>query len=460
MSVPFRMTALSALLAIGGCAVTPLEHAADSAAGNVSARKGATPEWSAAGTRPAITEPLTLPAALTLAFARNPEIRRQYARLGVAHADLEDAVRIANPRLSLTWLDPVGGGRDKATRGITASFSGLLLLPARRRLSAADFRRVELDVTAGLVTLARDVETAWYSHIGALQVAAMRDAIAQAAANEAELAGRFHAAGNISRLDLDLREAEAARLHVAALQARSGAVTARARLADLLGLQASEAWETVDRLPAPPDTVMEREQLSQQALAERFDLAALREEIAMLEDAARVARRWRLLGSTEIGYKRERESDGSKLRGPTLDVELPLFNQHQGAIERAEARLADARARHEALTLAMQNEITAGLDRLNIAREIAARHRDSLLPAVESVVARRQEQVNFMLRSVFELLAAKRDEYNTWQAWLESVRDYWIARSALAAAAGGRLPGDGEDWPLTIGVDEITGEGP
>jgi outer membrane protein TolC len=453
------MAALSALLAIGGCAVAPLERAADSAAGNVSARTGATPEWSATGTRPAVAGPLTLPAALALAFAQNPEIRRQYARLGIAHAELEDAARIANPRLSFTWLDPAGGGRDETTRGITASFSGLLLLPARRRLSAAEFQRVELDVTAHLVTLARDVETAWYSHIGALQIAAMRDAAAQAAATEAELAGRFHAAGNISRLDLDLREAEATRLYVAALQARSGAVTARARLADLLGLQASDEWETADRLPAPLDTAIGREQLSQLAQAERFDLAALRKEIAMLEDAVRVTRRWRLLGSTEFGYKRERELDGTKQRGPTLDVELPLFNQRQGAIERAEARLADARARHEALVLTTQNEISAGLERLNIAREIAARHRDSLLPAVKSVVARRQEQVNFMLRSVFELLAAKRDEYDAWQAWLESVRDYWIARSALAAAAGGRLPGDGEDWPLTVGADEITGGG-
>lgn len=459
MSVLIRMAALSVLFAIGGCAVTPLERAAGSVVTNIVAQKGATPLWLAAEGQPAIAEPLTLSAALTMAFARNPEIRRQYARLGIAHSDLQDAARIANPRLSLLWLNPSGGGRDQTTREIALSFSGLLLLPARRRLSAAEFRRVELDVTAQLIVLARDVESAWYSHVGALQIAAMRDAVAQAAETEVELAGRFHAAGNISRLDLNLREAEAARLQVAALQARSGAASARAHLADLLGLQSSEAWETADRLPAPPDTMIGREQLSQLALTERFDLAALRQEIAMLEDAARVARRWRLLGSTDAGYKRERETDGSKLRGPTLDIELPLFNQGQGAVERAEARLADARARHEALVLTTQNEITTGLERLNIAREIVARHRNALLPAIESVVARRQEQVNFMLRSVFELLAAKRDEYDAWQAWLESVRDYWIAHSALAAAAGGRLPGDGEERPLTIGVDEITGGG-
>ena len=465
MHALIRAATLAAALGAGaGCAVAPLDRAADAAADRVMQRAAVEPVWPPAATgvnaAPELLEPLTLPEALALAFAQNPEIRRQYARLGIAHADLQQAARIANPTLSLAWLRPGGGGRDRTTQGIAASFSDLLLLPARRRLSAAEFRRVELTVAARLVALAQDVEIAWYSHLGALQVAAMRDAVAQAAANEAELARRFHEAGNISRLDLDLRQAAAARTGVEALRARSGAVTARTRLADLLGLQSSAAWETVDRLPAPPDAPIEREELLRLAQTERLDLAALRAEVAMLEDAVRVTRHWRLFGSTDIGYGRERETDGTKLRGPTLDLELPLFDQGQGAVEHTEARLADARARHDALTLAVQNEITAGLERLTIAREIVARHRDTLLPAVESVVARRQEQVNYMLRSVFELLEAKRDEYSAWQSWLESVSDYWIARSALSAAAGGRLPGDGEDWPLTIGADEITGEMP
>jgi len=462
MNALIGMAASLAVLAFAGCAVTPIERAADSAAGRVTARKAVTPEWSAADADvpPSIAEPLTLPAALALAFTRNSDIRRQYATLGIAHADLQEAARIANPTLSLAWLDPAGGGRDRTTRGIAASFSDLLLLPTHRRLSATEFRRVELEVAARLVALAHEVETAWYSQIGALQVAAMSDAVAQAAEDEAALALRFYDAGNITRAELDLRQTAAARAHIEALRARSGTVSARARLADLLGLRATAAWETVDRLPAPLDATINRDELLQQALVERLDLAALREEIAMLEDAAGVARRWRLLGSTNTGYERERETDGTKLTGPTLRLELPLFNQGQGAIARAEARLADGRARYGALMLAVQNEVTAGLERLAIAREIAARHRDTLLPAVTSVVARRQEQVNFMLRSVFELVQAKRDLFSAWQAWLESVRDFWIARTALSVAAGGRLPGDGEDWPLTVGADEITGERP
>jgi cobalt-zinc-cadmium efflux system outer membrane protein len=459
MNALIRIAAFAAVLAAAGCAVAPLDRAADAAAGRVKERVSVEPEWppetGETYAAPEIREPLTLPAALAVAFTRNPGIRRQYAALGIAHADLQDAARIANPTLSLAWLSPDNGGRDQTTQGISASFADLLLLPARRRLSAAEFRRVELAVGSELVALAHEVETSWHAHVGALQVAAMRAAVAEAAQNEAELAERYHAAGNISRLQLDLRQAAAARAGIEALHAQSDAAASRAQLANLLGLPAKAAWRTVDRLALPPDTTLSRDGLTERALSQRLDLAAAREEVAMLEDALGVTARWRLFGPVDAGYKRERETDGSELRGPTLSLELPLFNQGQGAVARAESRLLDARARAEALALTVENEVTAGVEQLVLARNISERYRGELLPASASAVARQQERVNYMLVSPFELIHARRDEYDAWQDYFESVRDYWIARTALRAATGGLLPGDEETLPLTIGVDEI-----
>lgn len=447
------------LVAITGCAVAPLDRAADSAGERVAARVGAGPEWQpdrdVTDVAPEIREPLTLPVALALAFTRNPDIRRQYARLGLAHADLQDAARISNPTLSLAWLSPGGGGRDQTTQEISASFADLLLLPARRRLSAAEFQRVELAVASELVALAHEVETSWYAHVGALQVAAMRDAVAEAAANESALAQRFHEAGNISRLELDLRQAAAAQARIQALRSRSAVAATRAQVAGLLGLRADADWQTVERLPAPPDAQLSRDELLQRALTQRLDLAAARREVAMLEDALGVTRRWRLLGSVDAGYKHEHEPDDSKLSGPTLNLELPIFNQGQGAVGRAEARLLDAQAREQALALSVGNEVIAGVEELELARDVSERYRRELLPAAASAVARQQERVNFMLVSVFELIRTRRDEYDAWQGYFESVRDYWIARAALRAATGGLLPGDAEEQALTIGTDEI-----
>jgi cobalt-zinc-cadmium efflux system outer membrane protein len=454
-----RMAALTVLLATGGCAVAPLQEATDGTVDRLQERAAVAlawpPEAEATDGAPEIAEPLTLAAVLGLAFERNPDIRRQYAKLGIAHGDLRDAARIANPTLSLAWLEPEGGGRDKTTQGISASFADLLLLPARRRLSAAEFRRVELEVGGALVTLARQVESAWYAYVGAQQVEALRAAVADAAGQEALLAKRFMEAGNITRLQLDRQAAMAARAQVEALRARADAAASRAQFANLLGLAATGSWRTVDRLSAPPETDLPAGTLAENARSQRLDLASVREEVAVLEDSLGVTRGWRLLGSVEAGYEWERETDGTKLRGPTLALELPIFNQGQGAVARAEARLLDARARADALALAVENEVATAAHQLVLAREVSERYRVDWLPAAASAVERQQEHFNFMLIGAFDLIQAKREQYDAWQGYFESIRDYWIARSALRAATGGLLPGDTDTLPPAAGPADI-----
>jgi len=457
--VPMRMAVLAAALVAAGCAVTPMQDASDATIERLEARAGAKPAWppegETASAPPEIAEPLTLAAALALAFERNPDIRRQYAKLGIAHGDLQDAARIANPTLSLAWLDPEGGGTDQTTRGLSASFADLLLLPARRRLSAAEFRRVELEVGSALVALARQVESAWYGYVGAQQVEALRAAVADAARQEAKLAQRFFEAGNITRLQLDRQAAVAARAEVDALRARSDAAASRVDLANLLGLTTTGNWGTVDRLSAPPESDLATEALAEGALSQRLDLAAVRAEVAVLEDTLGVTRGWRLLGSVEAGYEWERETDGTKLRGPTLALELPIFNQGQGAVARAEASLLDARARADALALVVRNQVETGVQQLALARQVSERYRLEWLPAADSAVERQQERFNFMLVGAFDLIQAKREQYDAWQGYLESLRDYWVARSALRAATGGLLPGDSDTLTPAAGPDDI-----
>ncbi len=457
--VSMKMVVLAAALVAAGCTVTPLQDATEATAERLESRAGVKLAWPPkaedAVDAPEIAEPLTLAAALALAFERNPDIRRQYAKLGIAHGDLQDAARIANPTLSLAWLDPKGGGRDQTTQGISASFADLLLLPARRRLSAAEFRRVELAVGSALVTLAREVESAWYGDVGAQQVEALRAAVADAARQEANLAQRFFEAGNISQLQFDRQAAVAAGADVDALRAQSDAAASRAKLANLLGLATTGSWRTVDRLATPPDSNLAERVLAESALSQRLDLASVRAEVAVLEDTLGVTRGWRLLGSVEAGYEWEREIDGTKLLGPTLALELPIFNQGQGAVARAEAQLLDARARADALALVVENDVATGVRQLALAREVSERYRLEWLPAADSAVERQQERFSFMLVGAFDLIQAKREQYDAWQGYLESLRDYWIARSALRAATGGLLPGDMDTPPPAAGPGDI-----
>src|SRR5262245_48772837 len=70
-------------------------------------------EWHAPadGGAPAelLAKPMTRTTALQVALQNNPELRAQLARLGFAAADVYEAGRLSNPRLSVSVLFPDRG---------------------------------------------------------------------------------------------------------------------------------------------------------------------------------------------------------------------------------------------------------------------------------------------------------------------------------------------------------------
>jgi cobalt-zinc-cadmium efflux system outer membrane protein len=168
-----------------------------------------------------------------------------------------------------------------------------------------------------------------------------------------------------------------------------------------------------------------------------------------------VTRAFRLLGDTGIGYEREEETDGARLSGPTLELELPIFNQGQARVARAEAQLRVARARLAHFELSSDNAVDAGAQRVQVLSDIVRIHREALVPQRETVVARSQEEQNYMLIGVFELIRAKTEEYDAYQSLLEAVRDYWLARVDLMRVVGSRLPSEQQAGEPTPSVSEI-----
>ena len=66
--------------------------------------------------------------------------------------------------------------------------------------------------------------------------------------------------------------------------------------------------------------------------------------------------------------------------------------------------------------------------------------RTRVLPLRERTVALAHEQYNVMLLGTYQLIAAKQREIDAWRDYIETVRDYWIARSDLERALGAPIP--------------------
>lgn len=445
MSVfPIRSGALALLLSLAasGCASLPDDWGRADAARLAAERGRALPQAAeaAAYTREQLAQPLTPQSAVALALLNNPDLRARNAQLGIAAADLYEASRMANPVISATRLSGDSGPRSQLTLGIGFDVLGLLTLPANRRNAQAGVEAAKLDAGSAIVELATQAERAWFEAAAAQQRAQVRELAAQAASASGEIAQRYFDAGNINRRQLALEQAEAGSLRLESLAAQAQAATERAALNRIMGQREDSAWTLVSPLPEPAAQEPALGTLLREAVDSRLDIAAAQQQARGLAGRYRLVRRTRLIGDIELGAEREREYDGAINAGPSVSMRLPLFDWGSGRKARAQAELDIAEAHLDGLVLDASNDVRAAYARMQIASERARTYRETVIPQRETVVEFLQREVNYMLAGVFELLVAKRQEYDAYAGYIDAVRDYWIARADLTQAVGHTLP--------------------
>ena len=456
MSVPFpllRVLFPFLLLALAGCATVPHDRGMSEVQNLIVQRDAAlaahplslntsAPDLDAQVER-LLSEPMAPERAVGVALLRNPRVQLAYARLGLEQADWVEASRLSNPVLSLSALESSAAGeRTRLGYGLAQNFTDLLFLRMRSRGADRSVQAGQAQVAAQIQDLATEVRGAWFDAAGAEQLAQMRELIGRAAAASATLAQRFHAAGNLSALELAREHAASEQAALDAEHARHLAQAARLRLNALMGLAPDASWTLDTALPLPVDEESAAPELMTLALQQRLDLAAHRQDLLAVEQVATLARRLRWLPFLEVGIEGEREGDGSRLLGPSVALELPLFGKSQGARLRTEALREQTLAQTAALESEIANEVAAAHAATLAARARVPRHRQGLSPQREAIVARMQELQNYMIVGQFELLMAKRDEFDAYIGYLEALRDYWLARTRLARAVGGALPSD------------------
>jgi cobalt-zinc-cadmium efflux system outer membrane protein len=315
------------------------------------------------------------------------------------------------------------------------------MLPPRKRLAAVQFERVKLKVADEVIVLAAEAQKSYYQVLAAGQINHMRRLTATTAHNSYELALRLNSAGNIGALELAQEQGQFEQARIALAESESRLLAAREKMTRLMGLWGRQtSWKIRDQLPDLPTQENDLADLEAFAIANRMDIAASRREVEALAQALGITIDWRYFGSTELGVSSERDTDGQWVTGPELTLELPVFNQQQADIARLESRLRQSRKRLEAQAVEVRSEIRSLRDQLLMSRNLVDHYRGVVLPLRERIVNLTLQKYNYMLIGAFELLMAKQREFDDYQKYIEAVQGYWIARTDLTRAAGGRLP--------------------
>jgi outer membrane protein, heavy metal efflux system len=385
---------------------------------------------------------LTGEQAVQIALLNNRDLQALYLELGIAQADLVQAGLLRNPIFDASVLFPVrGGGRPDLELSVVMNFLDVFYVPLRRRVAAARFDEVKTQVTGAVLDFAARVRTAFFLHKANEQMLELRQTIVQALGASFEVARRLNEAGNITDLEF---ARERALLETGKLALRSAEVTtrqSREELNMLMGLWGRETeWQSDERLPDIPEQPLQTDDIERVALARSVDLLNARQRIVVAGNQLGFNKWTALIPELDAGPIGERE-EGSWEVGPTLEFPIPLFDQGQGRIGRATAELRRAQQQYYALAIRVRGTARVVRDRIEGTRDRALYYRDIMLPLRERIVNESQLQYNAMQLSPFQLLRAKEEQIETAVAYIETLRDYWLARGDAGQLLSGRLPG-------------------
>jgi cobalt-zinc-cadmium efflux system outer membrane protein len=388
---------------------------------------------------------LSVDGAVQIALLNNQHLQAVYEDLGVTQADVVEAGLLENPVFfGQARFPDRSPSMTNLEFEITQNFLNILMLPARKKLAALQFEEVKLRVADEVLKLAAEVRAAYYRAIGSVQIEQMRQHIAEAAEASYELARRMHTAGNISDLNLAGEQGhyELARMDYA--QNTTLVVESREQLIRLLGLWGAQVeMKLAHQLPDVPAREIALEHLESLAIKNRLDLASARQEIEVMAQALGITLDWRWFGTADVGISTERDPDGQWVTGPSLTLELPIFNQRQADIARLEARLRQSQKRLAAQAVHIRSEVRSLRNRLMMKRHLVEHYKAVVLPLQERIVHLTLQEYNYMLTGVFDLLIARQNEFDNYQKYIETVRDYWITRTQIQRVVGGRLPPPG-----------------
>jgi len=384
---------------------------------------------------------LTVDESVQIALLNNRDLQAIYSDLGVAQADLVQAGLLSNPVFNAGVFFPVSGGRPDLELNVVMNFLDLFYRPLRERVAAAQFEETKLRVTGSVLDFAAQVRAAFYAYQANEQMLEMRQTILQSLMASYEVARRLHEAGNITDLELNRERALA---ETAKLDLRSTEMAerqSREQLNDLMGIWANDTeWQTDRRLPDIPPEPMPLEGLERTALAQSIDLSNARQRIVVAGEQLGLDRAASLIPESHSGVLGEKDEGAWKV-GPVLEFPVPLFDQGQARIGRAVAELRRAQQEYYAMAVRIRSAARALRDQIQGARDRALYYRDIMLPLQERIVNEAQLHYNAMQIGPVQLLRAREQQIETAVAYVEALRDYWLARTDLGQILSGRLPG-------------------
>jgi len=447
-----RALAVTSLVCLSACASVDATRSFGDVEKVVVQRTGQRPAWARRRDETELAErtlddllagELTVDRATQIAIVNNPSLQATFEEIGISQADLAQARRIENPffAVSARFAPSISSANTELT--VIQNVFDLFLQPLRKKVAQVHLEQTKLRVANEVLELAARVKEAYFTLQARQQLVERLRLAVDLTRTSADFARRQGEAGTLSELDLEIQQAlyRESRVELAVTEAERRAD--REHLHRLLGLWGVRTeWRIADSLPDIPREEVSLEGLESLAIRQRQDLQAARFGVELVGRALAVRKktRWLPVG-VHLGIDTEKDIEGERVSGPTLALQLPLFDTGKASIARLEAEHRRAQRQLEAIAVNARSEVREARDRMLAARDLALYYEGILLPQRLRILELTMRHYNAMFTGAYELLLAKQAVVATERAAVESARHYWTSRAELEKALGGALPG-------------------
>lgn len=326
---------------------------------------------------------LTEDEAVAVALWNNPQFRADLTRLGFARADLVEAGRLRNPILKL--LFPVG--EKKLETAMSWPIDTIWQRPKRVAAAKLEAERVAESLVQLGLDLGRDTLVAYAEFDLARKRKSLVEEDARLRSEMAGIAAARLRAGDISGIEEAAARLDALRAEETAVRAGQDASEAEARFVALLGLDAKTASFDLVSSPGNEPEELSLEELEEAAFSSRPDLRAA--YLAVEGAGERLGwEKSKLLRFTAILDAKAKGTADKLYVGPAFEVEVPIFNQNNGSVARAEAEMEQAAQLYVAVKRRIALEVTEAHTGYLAARQALDLCRASWLPAAAEAAGR------------------------------------------------------------------------
>lgn len=423
---------------------------------------------------------LSQDAAIDLALTNNRALRADSEGIGQAKAELVQAGLLSNPILTVMLRFPEAGGRASLDFGLVKDFADLWLIPSRKRAARSLLQQKLLSFTDNAVGLVREVRTTYVTLQYLDRAIELQTENLEVLRQSIDVAEARLRAGSTTQLDVNLLEARRLQAELDLLQLRNERRTTQLTLLRLMGAsQAPGEWRPALLPPEQPDRPAAEDALIDWGLERRLDIQAAGWEVdaALAEfqqqqlrliqslgvgmsgerperraipgrniaaDTARASIANGRLTAPEIEPRSTRRAERSQeidfILGPVIELPLPIFDQNQAQIARAQYRARELHERYCELEQRTVEQIRAALATLQTAAGRRKIYQTSLLPVQESNLQVAETAYQSGQESILTVLLAQQDLIQARLGLAAAIRDELTAQANLERELGGRLP--------------------